>query len=223
MPNETTIHAAAADHAPPQPRDWSAFVLLLIDAQHDFWPAPMATRFPAFPDNVARLLAFCRAERLDVVHVRASFQPDGSDWMPAYRVRRRIPCVAGTPGVEVLAFAVEVDGEPVITKQSFDGFRGTGLDAQLRAAGKRYVLTAGLVTSVCVLLTTASAAQRGFLTAVVEDCCADRPEVHERTLDWYGRFLFSRTPLESLPTAHAAMTADLEKLAASAAPPGRSM
>jgi nicotinamidase-related amidase len=34
----------------------------------------------------------------------------------------------------------------------------------LRQKRKRFVLTAGLVTSVCVFLTTASAAQNGFLT-----------------------------------------------------------
>jgi nicotinamidase-related amidase len=56
----------------------------------------------------------------------------------------------------------------------------------LRRGRKRFLLAAGLVTSTCVLLTTASAGQRAFLAAVVEDCCADQPEAQAQTLDRCG-------------------------------------
>jgi nicotinamidase-related amidase len=71
-------------------RDWSSFALLLIDAQRDFWPEGMAARFPSFPAAVERLLAFCRTEGLEVVHLRAQFRPDMSDWMAPYKLRGRI-------------------------------------------------------------------------------------------------------------------------------------
>jgi|SRR6266536_217029 len=204
------MHAATPDSRTA--RDWTPFVLLLIDAQRDFWPDRMAARFPSFPADVERLLAFCRAEGLEVVHLRAWFRPDMSDWMAAYKLRGRTPCVEGTAGVQTLPFAVEQPGETVVLKQAFDGFQTSELEAHLWRTGKRFLLAAGLLTSVCVLFTTASAVQRGFLTAVVEDCCADGPEAHRQTLDRYGGLLFHRTTVDGLAAGHAAWRAALEEL-----------
>jgi nicotinamidase-related amidase len=190
---------------------WEQFALLLIDVQRDFWPEEMAASFPHFPANVARLLALCRSEGLEVVHLRASFQPDRSDWMPRYRLRGRIPCVEGTAGVEVLPCAVEEPGELVMFKQTFDGFHKPGLLSYLRSRGKRFLLTAGLVTSTCVLFTTASAAQLGFLVAVVEDCSADEAFAHEHTLERY-QFIFERTSTEALCEQRSRWLAALDEL-----------
>jgi len=81
----------------------------------------------------------------------------------------------------------------------------------LRENDKRVLLVAGLLTSVCVLFTAASAAQLGFLAAVVEDCCADRPEKHERTLDGY-QFMFDRTTTDAIREQHANWLAALAEL-----------
>ncbi len=190
--------------------DWEQFALLLIDVQRDFWPEQMAESFPDFPANVARLLTLCRSEGLEVVHLRASFKPDMSDWMLRYRLRGRIPCVEGTGGEEVLPFAVEEPGELVIIKQTFDGFYAPRLLSYLRGKGKRFLLTAGLITSTCVFLTTASAAQLGFLAAIVEDCCAD-PSTHEQTLERY-QFMFDRTSTDAICDHHSRWLAALDKL-----------
>ncbi len=192
-------------------RDWGQFVLLLIDVQHDFWGESVAERFAHFPANVARLLGFCRAENIEIVHLRASYKPDMSDWMPRYKLRGRIPCVQGTDGIETLPFALAEPGETVITKQTFDGFLVPELLPYLRHKGKRFVLTAGLVTSVCVLFTTVSAAQSGFLAAIVEDCCADDPRAHEQTLDRY-RFIFDRTTVDSILDRYPEWMASLREL-----------
>ena len=191
--------------------EWEQFVLLLIDLQRDFWSEEMAECFPQFSDNIARLLGLCRSAGIEVVHLRASFKPDGSNWMPVYRLRGRIPCVEGTAGVETLPFALEDPGEKVILKQTFDGFQQPELLQHLEQRGKRFVLTAGLVTSVCVFLTTASAAQSNFLTAIVEDCCADRPETHAQTLEMY-QFIFKRTTLDLITRHHAEWLAALREL-----------
>jgi nicotinamidase-related amidase len=92
-------------------RDWRLFALLLIDVQRDFWSEPMARSFPHFPTNIARLLTLCRAEDIEIVHLRASFKPDMSDWMARYELRGRIPCVQGTAGVEALPFALDEPSE----------------------------------------------------------------------------------------------------------------
>jgi nicotinamidase-related amidase len=191
--------------------DWNPFALLLIDLQRDFWPQKLASCFPQFPDRIARLLALCRREGIEVVHLRAVFQPDGSDWMVRYRLRGRIPCVRGTPGVETLPFALEAPGEVVIVKQTFDGFQNPQLSTVLQQRGKRFLLAAGLLTSTCVLFTIASAAQQGFLTAVVDDCCADEPSAHQQTLDRY-QFIFSRTTVEGIPDCYAEWRTALDRL-----------
>jgi nicotinamidase-related amidase len=191
--------------------DWAQFALLLTDVQRDFWPDRMAEGSPDFPANVARLLTFCRSEDLEIIHLRASFAPDMSDWMPVYRLRGRIPCIEGTAGIETLPFALEKPGEKVVIKHTFDGFHNPELLRYLQQNGKRFVLTAGLVTSVCVFLTTASATQKGFLAAVVEDCCADRPQIHEQTLETY-QFMFQRTTLDLIPDHHPEWVAALREL-----------
>jgi nicotinamidase-related amidase len=192
-------------------RDWRQFALLLIDVQRDFWDEKAAEVFPKFPSNVACLLELCRREGIEVVHLRASFRPDRLDWMVRYKLRGSIPCVEGTPGAETLPFALEKPGEAVLVKQTFDGFQNTRLLEFLREKGKRYLLTAGLVTSTCVLFTTVTAGQNGFLTAVVEDCCADEPLAHQETLDRY-RFIFNRTTVQDIPHRHGEWLAELDKL-----------
>ena len=195
-------------------RDWSHFALLLVDVQHSFWPGCAAPDFPHFPANVARLLALCRTEGLEVIHVRSRFKPDKSDWMLMYRLRvpvRNHPCVAGQGGEEPLPFAAREPGERVVFKQTFDALHTPDLVPYLRENDKRVLLVAGLLTSVCVLFTAASAAQLGFLAAVVEDCCADRPEKHERTLDGY-QFMFGRTTTAAIPEQHAKWLSALAEL-----------
>jgi len=172
----------------------------------------MSQPFAEYERNVARLLSLCRATGIDIVHIRARFQADKSDWMSRYRLTGRIPCIEGTPGVEIFPCAEHAPGEFVMYKQSFDAFLKPALPAYLEKHGKRFVLVAGLVTSVCVLLTAATAAQRGYFVGVVEDCCADQPAAHEHTLGRYP-FVFERATLESIPANHARWCDELRRAA----------
>jgi ureidoacrylate peracid hydrolase len=91
------------------------------------------------------------------------------------------------------------------------GFLNPELIQVLRQKGKRFVLTAGLLTSVCVLFTTVSAMQKGFLAAIVEDCCADEPGAHQQALDHY-QFIFERATVGQITGRHSAWSAALQKL-----------
>jgi nicotinamidase-related amidase len=193
-------------------RNWNQFALILIDVQKDFWTEQLAMSFPDFPAKVDHLLTLCRTEGIDIVHLRGGYKPDMSDWMVRYRLRGKIACVEGTEGIETLPFAIEKPGEAVIVKQTFDGFLNPNLLPYLRSRGKRFLLTAGLVTSYCVFLTTASAAQLGFLAAVVEDCCADEPFSHEHILERYQQTVFDRTTTDAICRDHTKWMAVLEKL-----------
>ncbi len=191
---------------------WKPFALLLIDVQNDFWSGDFTQHFPQFPENIVQLLNFCRTVGIEVIHIRAIFKPDMSDWMVRYKLRKRIPCVEGTVGAEVAPFAQALPGEKVVIKHSFDGFLAPELLPYLQQTGKRFLLVAGLVTSTCVLFTTVSGMQNGFLTAIVEDCCADEPSWHEHTLDTY-QFIFKRTQLALLSSDYEKWLADLCTLA----------
>ena len=193
-------------------QNWDPVALLLIDVQKDFWTDDMSDAFPDYGRRVGKLLEFCRHEQIDVVHLRAGFRADRSDWMVKYKLRDWIPCIEGTEGAELFPFAKEAPGEKVIIKQTFDGFLNPELQAHLLKNGKRFILVAGLVTSVCVLLTAASAAQQGYLVALVEDCCADEPATHEQTLGRYP-FIFGRVKVDQISANRETWTADLEKIA----------
>lgn len=193
-------------------RNWDSFALLLIDVQRDFWTDGMSQDFADYEKNVSRLLKVCRREGLDIVHLRARFQQDQSDWMVKYRTFGRIPCIEGTPGVEIFPFAQDEPGEFVIYKQSFDGFLKPALQAYLEKNQKKFVLVAGLVTSVCVLLTAATAAQRGYLVGLVEDCCADSPDAHDHTMQRYP-FIFDRTSVDQIAAMHENWLANVNNLA----------
>jgi nicotinamidase-related amidase len=195
-------------------RNWQQFTLLLIDVQEDFWTEELEQAFPAFPHNISRLLHFCRQEGIEVIHLREIFNPDGSDWLPRYRLRGRAPCVRGTKGAQVLSVAQEQPGERVMEKQTQDGFLHPQLLDYLHSKDKRFLLTAGLVTSVCVLLTTASASQLGFLVRVVSDCCADYPEAHAIALKRYRGFLFDAVELQQLPDSWQDWQTQIEQLQA---------
>ena len=188
---------------------------LLVDVQQSFWPARGRPDFPDFPANVTRLLALCRAEGLEVIHVRSRFKPDKSDWMLMYRLRvvpvSHHPCIAGQEGEKQASFAAEEPGELVVYKQTFDALHSPDLLPYLRHNDKRVILVAGLLTSVCVLFTAASAAQLGFIAAVVEDCCADNPKNHKRTLDGYA-FMFERITTDAICHQHAKWLAALAEL-----------
>ncbi|MFM2078517.1 MAG: Isochorismatase family, partial [Actinomycetota bacterium] len=69
---------------------WRRYAVVLVDFQHDFWTDDVAATSPALPERVGNLIAFARTHDLPVVHVRARFAADGSDWMARYRLRGRI-------------------------------------------------------------------------------------------------------------------------------------
>ncbi|MFB2834857.1 cysteine hydrolase family protein [Floridanema evergladense] len=194
-----------------QNQNWQQFALLLIDVQNDFFSPEFAQAFPDFTANISQLLTFCRNAGLEVIHLREIFNPNGSDWLAKYRLRGRSPCVRGTTGAEVLNVAQEVPGEIVFEKQTMDGFLNPQLLNYLRSNHKRFLLTAGLATSVCVLFTSASAAQLGFLVTIVADCCADYPEAHQMVLKRYRGFLLEFINYREIGEYYQKMIAQIER------------
>lgn len=90
------------------------------------------------------------------------------------------------PGQTLHAFkpeALPLPGERVIAKSSNSAFIGTGLEEQLRRAGHKALVIAGVITNNSVEATVRMAGNLGFDTWLVEDACFTFGR-----RDWNGNF-----------------------------------
>jgi nicotinamidase-related amidase len=133
--------------------------------------------------NLQRLLAFCRSSGVEVFHVRVAFRTrsarDGK--------RGLLGSLQGTQLVpfdfDIIDALKPLPDEIVLDKTSVSTFNSTAIDQILRNMGKDRVWTAGCVTEGCVELTTRDAADRGYHTTIVTDCCASSTHAaHENAL-----------------------------------------
>ena len=94
-------------------------------------------------------------------------------------------------------------GDTVIQKTTFGAFNSSTIDATLRAMGKDTLIVSGISTNACVETTARDAADRGFATAIVDECTADfDPQAHDAALRGF-HFNFGRV----IPTARDAVAA----------------
>jgi len=156
----------------PGPHD----ALLVVDVQNDFLPGgALGVRggdAVIAPLNAA-IDAFSRAAR-PVFAVRDWHPPDhcsfgerGGPW-PRH-------CVAGTHGAAFAPALRLPASAPVLPKatqrdeEAYSAFAGTGLAAQLAAAGVRRIVVGGLATDYCVLQTVLDARAAGLDAVVLVD------------------------------------------------------
>jgi len=153
-------------------------------------------------DSQRRLLEDFRDAGRPVVFLTVGpHAPDGSD-LPAWKrrrneeIRERAGVVYAGAGAVDHAIVAELEPreeEVVLNKSTFGGFAGTGLDLVLRNWGVEQLVVCGQATNVCVYLTAAEAADRGYECVVAGDACAAWSErLHESFLENF-RLLFGRT------------------------------
>ena len=135
--------------------------LLLVDLQRGFDEPRWGRRNnPYAEDHASALLHAWRAAGRPVVHVRhMSSDP-------------RSPLRPGQPGNAFKRETAPVDGERVVEKRVNSAFIGTSLEEDLRRAGCRDLVIAGLTTNHCVSTTARMAGNLGFATWVVSDATA---------------------------------------------------
>jgi nicotinamidase-related amidase len=193
--------------------DWKRHGLLVIDVQNDFLnyvPDPQAYR-----RSLEGLLSYCRNSGIGVYHLRVYHEADRSNWMPFEILRDGAPCIRGTTGTETPKWAAALPDEPVMQKDTFDGFLRTDLDQRLHGNGIRHLFVAGLVTSICVLTTAMAAMQRGYLVTVVGDCVADEEPDHADTLRRYGGFVFDVVSSRKIPGMYEVLETRIDRLSLS--------
>lgn len=167
--------------------------LLVIDMQNDFCaPGGYAhsmgidialTRRAIGP--LARVLRAMRDAGALVVFTREGHRPDLTD-LPAnklWRSRRnggeigsggplgRL-LVRGEAGWDIVPELAPKSGEPVVDKPGKNAFFATDLDLILRGRGVRNLVVTGVTTDCCVHATMLAAADRGYDSLLLSDCCA---------------------------------------------------
>ena len=140
-----------------------ARALLIIDIQRDYFPGgayPLVEPERA-AQNARRLLDAFRAAGEKILHLQHVWDaPDATFMRP------------GTDGVEIHPEVAPAEGEPVLEKAAPNGFIGTSLEDDLRAADVDELVVAGMMSSMCVDATVRAAAEKGFEVTVVHDACA---------------------------------------------------
>jgi nicotinamidase-related amidase len=133
---------------------------------------------------IARLMEFCRAAGLEVVHLISQGRTtDGRDLSREYK-KRRVLTTRDAPDGEVLPQVFPAADDIVIAKTVAGGFAGTSLDATLRSMGVRSLVIAGVATNQCVESTVREASHLGYDVILVADGCATyRPEWQRFSLE----------------------------------------
>ena len=148
--------------------------LLIIDPQNDFLPGG-ALAAPGGDAVIAPLnewIARFSSTGLPILATRdwhppnhCSFHEQGGPW-PAH-------CVAGTAGAMITAALALPPEARIVDKPGFSdvetycGFAGTTLDAELRRAGIQRLWVGGLATDYCVLNTVLAARERGYAVVLL--------------------------------------------------------
>jgi nicotinamidase-related amidase len=152
-----------------------ARALLIIDIQRDYFPGgayPLVEPERA-AENARRLLDAFRESGEKILHLQHVWDaPDATFMRP------------GTDGVEIHPDVAPAEGEPVLEKAEPNGFLGTTLEDDLRAADVDELVVAGMMSSMCVDATVRAGADLGFAMTVVHDACA-APDLTfgEKTVD----------------------------------------
>ena len=135
-----------------------------------------------------RLLDFFRACGLRVVFVRSrGDEEQGRDWPAPYRdalLRSgALPCRPGMESYKWLPELEPVTGDIVLEKRSFSAFTSTGLQTILDRLSVRHLVFAGVTSNYDVGHSSINAADRNFLSVVVDDAtAAHRQDDHDAFL-----------------------------------------
>jgi nicotinamidase-related amidase len=140
-----------------------ARALLIIDIQRDYFPGgayPLVEPAKA-AEAARRVLDAFRVNGEPVIHLQHVWdEPDAAFMRP------------GTDGVEIHPSLAPTAGEPLLQKAAPNGFVGTDLEKELRSRDVDELVTAGMMSSMCVDATVRAAADLGFSVTVVHDGCA---------------------------------------------------
>jgi ureidoacrylate peracid hydrolase len=140
----------------------------------------------------AKALASIRKAGIHVVYLKMGFRPDLSDLGPPDSPNRikHLPLAVGAPirapdgresrilirdtwSTDVLDELRPEERDTVLYKTRYSGFFGTSLDAVLAERGVKWLLVAGVSTSICVESTIRDAMFRDYCCVLLADCSGE--------------------------------------------------
>lgn len=176
-------------------REWLAparTALLLVDCQVDF-AAPDGVMAKEGHDvtaplaalrNAARLTDAARVAGIPCLFARLLTRPGNeTPGMRDWKERRGhedhpLLCREGSKGAEFMGVAPAA-GEAVFSKDRYNAFAGTELDAHLKGQRRDTLVIAGLTTECCVDSTARDAFERDYRVFVASDAVAAyEPDLH---------------------------------------------
>jgi nicotinamidase-related amidase len=161
--------------------------LIIVDVQKAIDDPSWGQRNnPQAEGMIAKLLGAWRATHRPIYHIRHMSREPQSTYRP------------GQAGNEFKPEAAPQPGERVIEKSANSAFIGTALEAELRGAGIRTLVIAGVITNNSVEATARMAGNLGFSTYVVSDATAT-----------FGRLDYDGRP-HSAQEVHAMSLANLQ-------------
>jgi Amidases related to nicotinamidase len=174
--------------------------VVVVDMQNDFAAKgglfhhagiDISSAQAAIP-RIKTVLAAAREANIQIIYLKMGFQPDLSDLGAEDSVNRvrhlhfgvgqsmKAPdgrtgyfLVRDTWNTEIVPEVQPQPGDAVIFKTRFSGFYNTELDATLRRKHIKYLLFAGVTTSICVESTVRDAMFRDYLCLLLSDCMAE--------------------------------------------------
>jgi nicotinamidase-related amidase len=132
--------------------------------------------------RTAAVLAAARAAGAMVIYVNVRYWP-GYVGLPRNNalfntVVEKQGFIRGTPGVEVVSELAPLASDAVVEHSRISAFHGTDLLDILIGRGIETLAVTGVATNVAVDHTVRDAAQLGFRTYLLEDCCCSSDPAH---------------------------------------------
>ncbi|MGE4543226.1 MAG: cysteine hydrolase family protein [Pedobacter sp.] len=137
--------------------------LIVVDLQKDYyqggkWTLEGTEKASA---NAKRILEATRKAGDLVVHVRHEFPNEAAPFF-----------VPGSEGASIHPDVVPAEGEPVLTKDQVNSFKGTELKKVLDKSGIEAVTIVGAMSHMCIDAVTRAASDHGYKCTLVHDACA---------------------------------------------------
>jgi len=183
--------------------------LLIIDMQNDFLVEDggcprllgLSTEdlesVRAIIPRIERVLDWARNSGLTIIFTREAVEPDLSDLTLSKKIRyENAGYPVGTPGpmgrllvkgetgTQIIPEFTPHESDIVLDKPAQSVFIGTNLEALRKEKGISHLLFTGVTTQCCVLGSYRQANDLGFLSLLLEDCCAAfSPQDHAAAVD----------------------------------------
>ena len=139
--------------------------------------------------NIQSLIAVCRSKGIPVVYVQHEEDEAGG-------------LVPGTPAWEVDARIAPLAGEARFTKRFNSAFRGTELQAHLKAMGAQNLLLCGMQTEYCVDVTCKVAFELGYNVTIPRGGTTtydNRLFTAQDLIKYYEYFIWAGSLAKTLP------------------------